>query len=322
MNLRDMLEAALERPSIKRFDPAGEGIAPTSIPRIIALKDRETAKRADILDLSPEAIRNHWNYAVDALERALNLMIERYGCFGERFVPLADMIAPMAVIVASDKFKNTDEHLKMLDRWYWRSTFSQYYISAPETKMQRTVRQWLGSTGWLDNPSSEPESIREFSYRTSILDDVSRVDNAIYRGVISLLLSRGICDFGPHRYNLAAVQWEQIEDHHIYPKRFLAPYGIKGEMVNNIFNRTPLIRDTNSAIGNMAPHVYLRDSRVVGATPIEPILSQHLINPDIGFKPFTQELYREFRADRTKKILNLIEAVVGSAPQADQNDTA
>jgi hypothetical protein len=75
MNLRDMLEAALERQSIKRFDPSGEGIAPTSIPRIIALKDKETAKRADILDLPPATIRNYWNYAVDALERALNLMI-------------------------------------------------------------------------------------------------------------------------------------------------------------------------------------------------------------------------------------------------------
>ncbi|MGO9485886.1 MAG: DUF262 domain-containing protein [Rhodomicrobium sp.] len=317
MNLRDMLEAALERPSIKRFDPAGEGIAPTAIPRIIALKDKETAKRADILDLPPDTIRKHWNYAVDALESALNLMIERYGCFGERFVPLADMIAPMAVVIASEKFNKTDEHLNMLDKWYWRATFSQYYISAPETKMQRTVRHWLSSMGWLDNPKNEPESVREFSWRTTLLEDVSRVDNAIYRGVISLLLSRKVRDFGPHRSNLATAQWEQIEDHHIYPKRFLAPYGIKGDMVNNIFNRTPLLRETNSAIGNMAPHVYLRDTKVVGTTAIEPILDEHLICPNIGLKPFTEELYREFRSDRTKRILSLIENVVGTPPQAD-----
>jgi hypothetical protein len=226
------------------------------------------------------------------------------------------MIAPM-VIVASERFKNTDEHLRMLDRWYWRSTFSQYYISAPETKMQRTVRQWLSPTGWLENPTNEPESVREFLYKTSLLHDVSRVDNAIYRGVISLLLSRKIHDFGPHRQSLAEVQWEQIEDHHIYPKRFLAPYGIKGEAVNNIFNRTPLVRDTNSAIGNMAPHVYLGDTRIIGATPIEPILSEHLISPDVALKPFTLELYKEFRADRTQGIMKLVEDVVGVSPQAE-----
>jgi hypothetical protein len=33
MNLRDMLEAALDRVSIKLFDPEGEGIAPTALPR-------------------------------------------------------------------------------------------------------------------------------------------------------------------------------------------------------------------------------------------------------------------------------------------------
>jgi len=116
MNLREMLEVALDRVSIKIFDPEGEGIAPIAIPRIIALKEKETARRADILELPPEAIKRHWSYAVDALERALELMAERYGCYGARFVPLEDMIAPMAVIVASEKFKHTDEHLRMLDK--------------------------------------------------------------------------------------------------------------------------------------------------------------------------------------------------------------
>src|SRR5208337_295062 len=196
MNLREMLEAALDRVSIKLFDPEGEGIAPTALPRIIALKEKETARRGDILELPPAIIKKHWAYAVDALEKALEVLTDRYGCCGERFVPLVDMIAPMAVILASDKFKGTDEHLRMLDKWYWRSVFSQYYISATETKIQRTVRQWLSregeKVGWLDNPNNEPDSVRDFNFRTSILDDVSRIDNAVYRGVISLLLSRKV----------------------------------------------------------------------------------------------------------------------------------
>jgi hypothetical protein len=32
--------------------------------------------------------------------------------------------------------------------------FSQYHISATETKLQRTVRQWLSREGWLDNPDN------------------------------------------------------------------------------------------------------------------------------------------------------------------------
>lgn len=323
MNLREMLEAALDRVSIKLFDPEGESIAPTALPRIIALKERETARRGDILELPPAAIKKHWPYAVDALEQALEILTDRYGCFGERFVPLVDMIAPMAVIVASEKFRsNKDEHLRMLDKWYWRSVFSQYFISATETKIQRTVRQWLskegGKVGWLDNQDNEPDSVRDFGFRTSILSDVSRIDNAVYRGVISLLLSRKIRDFGPARKTLVAVPWEDIEDHHIYPKQFLGPYGIKGDKVNNIANRTPLTRNTNGAIGNLAPHVYLADTRIVGAEPIGPVLSEHLIDPNVVLKPFTAELYSQFIADRKTRILEAISTAVEAVPQADE----
>ncbi len=245
-------------------------------------------------------------------------MTNRYGCFGERFVPLVDMIAPMAVIVASEKFKHTNEHLEMLDKWYCRSVFSQYYISATETKIQRTVRQWLSREGerdgWLINGGNEPDSVREFNYRTSIVDDVSRVDNAIYRGIMSLLLAQKVRDFGPNRGTLGAVPWEEIEDHHIYPKRFLGPYGIKGEKVNNIANRTPLTRSTNGSIGNTAPHVYLTDLKIIGSDPIAPDISAHMMDPALVLKPFTAELYDAFLKDRTKRILDAIGKAVGADP--------
>jgi hypothetical protein len=56
--------------------------------------------------------------------------------------------------------------------------------------------QWVSREGeregWLRNPKNEPDSVRDFSYRVSIPNDVSRIDNAIYRGVMSLLLSRNV----------------------------------------------------------------------------------------------------------------------------------
>jgi hypothetical protein len=282
------------------------------------LKSKETARRGEILELAPTTIKTHWDDAVDALDKALELLFDRYGCFGQRFVPLIDMIAPLAVIISSKKFKQTNEHFEMLDKWYWRSVFSQYYVSAPETKIQRTVRQWLsreGETeGWLDNPKNEPDAVSAFTYRVSILDDVSRIDNAVYRGVMSLLLSRNIRDFGPARKTAKSVPWEDVEDHHIYPKRFLGPYGLKGDIVNNIANRTPLTRTTNSDIGNTAPHVYLTDREIVGPEPIEPILKEHLINPEFALEPFTAEGYRKFIKDRTEQIIHQIGIHVSADP--------
>jgi hypothetical protein len=50
------------------------------------LKEKKTARRGE--KLTPQVIKRNWEYAVDALEQALELMTIRYGCLGKRFVPL------------------------------------------------------------------------------------------------------------------------------------------------------------------------------------------------------------------------------------------
>ena len=85
-------------------------------------------------------------------------------------------------------------------------------------------------------------------------------------------------------------------------------------MVNNIANRTPLTRTTNSDIGNTAPHVYLTDREIVGPEPIEPILKEHLINPELALEPFTAEGYRKFIKDRTEQIIHQIGIHVSADP--------
>ena len=70
--------------SIKLFDPEGEGIAPIALPRIIALKEKGNRKTFRYSRIeTQEMIKEHWSYAVDALEQALEFMAHRYGCFGE-----------------------------------------------------------------------------------------------------------------------------------------------------------------------------------------------------------------------------------------------
>lgn len=131
---------------------------------------------------------------------------------------------------------------------------------------------------------------------------------------MSLLLSRNVRDFGPARKQAKSVPWEDIEDHHIYPKGFLGPYGIKGEKANNIANRTPMTRTTNGAIGNTAPHVYLTDKKIVGSEPIKPVLEEHLINPELALEPFTAEVYNNFFRDRTERIIREIGKLVTAEP--------
>ncbi len=145
------------------------------------------------------------------------------------------------------------------------------------------------------------------------------MDSAVYRGVMSMLLMKKVCDFGKDNKCLVDVPWEEIEDHHIYPNRFLGPYGIKGETANNIANRTPILRSTNNAIKNDAPQVYLEKTEIVGAKGLRnDILEEHCIDPKIARTPFTKDVYERFIKSRTIRVLKLISELVGTEPIEDE----
>jgi hypothetical protein len=324
IKLRDMLEDTLSsKTMIKKFDPDGEEICVTAIPRIISLIVKGSCKRSDMLELKPEFIRDNWEYAVDALEKALTLLADQFGCFGARFIPLIDMVPAMAVFVGSSKYKDNSSNGEKLIEWYWRSVFSQYFVSATETKIARSVKEWLGEEnkpGWLDDDSKEPESVRDFSFRESILEGVSRVDSAIYRGVMTMLLADEIADFSDKKMILKNAAWSEIEDHHIYPVRFLGPYGLKGESANTIANRTPILKSTNLKINNDAPHQYIKDSQIVGAKGVSAeLLDKHGISLPILKEAFSLQVYKSFLQDRSSRLRKKITQLVDSEPIADED---
>lgn len=323
IKLRELLEEALVRPIFRKFDgEAGEQLVTTTLPRIIALHAKRTAKRGDILDLTPKLIGENWSFAVDALERALNVLADRFGCLGLRFIPFVDIVAPLALILASDAFQDTRAQWEKITRWYWRCVFSQYFSGAADSKAAKTVKEWLGngtSQGWLVSDEKPPESYRDFAYRHTLLDDVSRVDGALYRGVMSMLLAADATDWSTDGRPLRRVDWQSIQDHHIYPVQFLNPYNIKGNAVNNIANRTPILVSTNQAIGKSAPHVYLQNIDIVGLSGLSAdTFRQHCASSSILLKPFTKDVYEEFVMDRRQRLLQHIQLLVGTPPLVEE----
>jgi hypothetical protein len=265
VRLRDMLTDAINANCrIHHFDPQGEDLCDVALPRIIGLLELGSCKRGDLLSLDASSIQKRWNEAVTALEAALEVLVTRFGAFNLRFVPLVDMVAPMAVILNSKQFKDAGRRgHSLLGKWYWRSVFSQYFGTSGDTKAARTVREWLGDkekAGWLAVEQNEPESVKLFSLPKNLLQDVARQDDAIYRGIMSMLLAREVKDFRSPHPPLTEKLVSEVEDHHIFPQKYLGPSGIKGEEANQIANRTPILNTTNRRIQNNAPRQYLNDS--------------------------------------------------------------
>jgi hypothetical protein len=168
VRLRDLLTDAINsNPHIRHFDPQGEDLCNIALPRIIGLLELGSCKRGDLLSLDASIIQKRWNEAVVSLEMALDVLVTRFGAFNLRFIPLVDMVAPMAVILNSKQFKEAGRKgHSLLAKWYWRSVFSQYFGTSGDTKAARTVREWLGDkdkAGWIEVEQNEPESVKLLS---------------------------------------------------------------------------------------------------------------------------------------------------------------
>jgi hypothetical protein len=321
VSLRDLLnEALLAKQLIRQFDPDGENLCNVALPRIISLLSKGSCKRGDLLDLDANEIRTYWDQAVDALELALQVLVQRFGAFSLRFVPLIDMVAPMAVILTHPKYQKAGRKAEaLLSKWYWRSVFSQHFSTSGETKAARAVKEWVGEKGWLDDEQNPPESVKKFLLPMFLLRGVARQDDAVYRGVMSLLFARGVRDLKPPQSLLTQSVVAQVEDHHIFPKKYLAPQGIKGEEANQIANRTPILGETNRTIRNDAPHQYLNDSALVGAGGLSAdVLEGHHIPSWLATEAtFSRDMYNRFITDRQTLLLKEIARLVETEPVDD-----
>ncbi len=314
IKLRDMLSSALEKPMIKKFDPEGEELCVNALPRIIAMRTKQAIRRGDLLDLNPKTIKENWDYSVNALEKTLDFLNKHFGCIGLKYLPFTDLIVPMAIIITNEKFKETSDQMEKLKKWYWRSVFSQYMVSSIESKVARTVKEFISEGGWLDDDSKEPESVKDFNLKTSILDDVYRIDSAVYRGVMCMLISKGIVDIGRERKRLIDCLADEIDDHHIYPSKFLKSCGIKNhEIINNIANRTPILKNTNLKISDQSPSVYLNDPDIVGEGGIpDNVLIGHCIDPNLVKASYRENLFNEFIIKRKEILIKEISKLVGA----------
>ena len=304
IRLRDNLEDAVTRYSnISFFDPSGTSIAAIQLPRIIGLLHNGQCKKGELLKLPVEAIHQHWESAVSALDRMLGIMRSDLGCAKTEFIPSMDIISPLCVILSDIKF-NRSLHFKAFKKLYWNFVFSLFLSGAPESKSAKLVREWREMIQENSGDIST-EAIRTFSLTPEDMRDATKA-SATYKGVITLLISEGARDFGKG-YRPTNYQSATIEDHHIFPQQFLRNSDIKGYMANGILNRTPIYGDTNRAISSIAPEIYFADKNIVGEEISQDVMDGHAISLALVTRPFSREVFEAFCNDRQRRLISKIE---------------
>jgi hypothetical protein len=109
---------------------------------------------------------------------------------------------------------------------------------------------------------------------------------------------------------------ENVDIHHIFPKKWCDDRKIKPAIYDSIINKTPLAYRTNRIVGGVAPSIYLSKLETGNAeTPpitsqnLDQYLASHLIDPIL----LRTDNFSAFMEDRQARLLKLIEQATGQS---------
>ncbi|MEM3505406.1 MAG: DUF262 domain-containing protein [Conexivisphaerales archaeon] len=308
LSIFDLLTAKLYKHDIKLRDLMAEAedeyefpkdVDPQAILRVITLMRGSEPKRKNILNLDHRNFETDFWEACEFIEKAyirLKDIKNGYGVLSfKKWIPYSSMIVPLAVMLREIK-KRGDKasYYEKLDKWYWASVFTQRYDSAVDSKSFMDCREFVF---WLDL-DKEPSFIKDFRIENVDLE-VKQQTNAIYRGIIALIVLKGAMDFiagQPPQFDPNRVQ-----DDHIFPKKHF-----KEDM---ILNRT-VITSNQSKIDKKPSEFFGDRLKDFGREKLVEILRSHLI-PEEALDYLLKDDLKNFLECRKKAILEEIRLRIG-----------
>ena len=231
--------------------------------------------------------------------------LEEEGIKSKKYLPYKPQLIPMAAIFAKLNLlgKNNLASRKKIRQWYWYSVFSEAYRDGQLNRFAKDIVQIMD---WIIR-DKVPEIIQDTQIAAWKLMKAKSIQSAIYKGIISIIFRHGAKDFLAGRSMSTCADYaEDIEIHHIFPKKYCAAKKFPKDRYDNIANRTPIMKKTNKILSDNAPGIYLatiQDNENLSGAEIDEILERHFIDAALC----RADNFNAFVVDRAKKILDAVE---------------
>ena len=259
--------------------------------------------RTEVLVADPVEFENLWQDAVDALERAFNLLRhpQEFGAISSRYLPYASILPALAALQVETSRLPAEQRVgaqRKIRLWYWASVFTSRYSGSVESTAAQDYRD---VKTWYVDDNAEPVLISEFRRNIENLNlrRETRRGTSVYNGIFNLLVLNGARDW----ISGNAPQHFDLDDHHIVPKSLASDFA-RNTSIDTILNRTPLTSETNrDVIRDRLPNEYLPELIAKNRKDeVIRIMESHFITArafDILMRdPFTPSDFEEFIEER------------------------
>lgn len=265
---------------------ASNDIKNTKIPYYIiqglALSEGMSIKARDIIKIDSTTLnKTTWKKAVEILEnKILSRLfdVSEYGIADYRWLSYPSMISIWLGLFIKAERGEIDIDINKINKWYWSVIFTERYSGSTETKQTKDFKDVVG---WLTDANKPPEAVTDMRSKLDIMKiDTKYPGSSIYKGVLNLLFRRGAWDF--YEKDKIKFSVKDLEDHHIFPRKFLESKNVKVEK-DVVHNRTLILSSTNRKISRKAPAIYIEEMiRIHGSEEeVKRILEKHFINEEM-----------------------------------------
>ncbi len=276
----------------------------------LALSNGMSIKAREMIKIDSTILNKEtWDKAISVLEnKVLKRLfdVSEYGIASYRWFPYPSIISVWVALFLKSEELNID--IDKINRWYWSVIFTERYSSSTETKQSRDFKELLT---WFEEPKL-PEAVKHAIESLKVMKlNTKHGGSSIYKGVFNLLFRNGARDF----YEKDGINYslEQLDDHHIFPRRFLEKKGVNVEK-DIILNRTLILSSTNRRISGRAPATYIQKMVEIhdSEEDVKRVLRKHFINGEMFeiLMDVTEDLTSEEVKEKFDRFISLREVLI------------
>ena len=261
-------------------------------------------------------VRLNFDKVMNGVRYAVDYLRAHYRAETLANLPFTTLLVPLSAFFAVPGNKEasyTDDQRKLIDRWFWRASFTKRYSSGVLRNLNADITEMkkLRDQGTSDLGNFAVDVPREF-----FTENTFGMGNVNTKTFILMLASYGPLSFRSGApVNLAETlkASNRAEFHHVMPRAFLRDTNQTAYSDSILANFVFLSRTDNRELGGAAPSAY----RSKMSTNCDDILKRSLL-PENTFA----DNYREFVDARVPMLVETAHRLCEITPPAQEPATA